>query len=106
MFPNEAFSVDSCLPKSLDSALAQCEMTLSNLNITRVNADDTAGAAQIVAASGQRDTGAVASARAAEIYGLDIVAKNNVQDDENNITRFLILARERQAISDKHCFHP
>ncbi|CAL1397599.1 unnamed protein product [Linum trigynum] len=74
-------------------ALAQCEMTLSNLNITRVNADDTAGAAQIVAASGQRDTGAVASARAAEIYGLDIVAKN-VQDDENNITRFLILARE------------
>ncbi|CAI0406887.1 unnamed protein product [Linum tenue] len=74
-------------------ALAQCEMTLSSLNIIRVNADDTAGSAQFVAASGQRDTGAVASARAAEIYGLDIVAEN-VQDDADNITRFLILARE------------
>ncbi|CAN0912565.1 Arogenate dehydratase/prephenate dehydratase 1, chloroplastic, partial [Linum grandiflorum] len=74
-------------------ALAQCETTLSSLNIIRVNSEDTAGAAQVVAASGQRDTGAIASARAAEIYGLDILAKN-IQDDADNITRFLILARE------------
>ncbi|KAL5775338.1 hypothetical protein ACOSP7_012895 [Xanthoceras sorbifolium] len=74
-------------------ALAQCEMTLSKLGIIRVSADDTAGAAQIVASSGERDTGAVASARAAKIYGLDILAEK-IQDDDDNITRFLILARE------------
>ncbi|XP_044495036.1 arogenate dehydratase/prephenate dehydratase 1, chloroplastic-like [Mangifera indica] len=74
-------------------ALAQCEMTLSKLGIVRVSADDTAGAAQIVSLSGERDTGAVASAEAAEIYGLDILAEK-IQDDDDNITRFLILARE------------
>ncbi|KAK4857443.1 hypothetical protein QYF36_000707 [Acer negundo] len=74
-------------------ALAQCEMTLSKLGIIRVSADDTAGAAQMVASSGERDTGAVASARAAKIYGLDVLAEK-IQDDDDNITRFLILARE------------
>ncbi|KAH7857997.1 hypothetical protein Vadar_018806 [Vaccinium darrowii] len=56
-------------------ALAQCEMTLHNLGVVKVTGDDTAGAAQIVATDGLRDTGAVASARAAEIYGLDILAE-------------------------------
>ncbi|KAL6990766.1 ADP,ATP carrier protein [Sarracenia purpurea var. burkii] len=74
-------------------ALAQCEMTLNKLGVLKVSADDTAGAAQIVAADGLRDTGAVASARAAEIYGLDIL-EERIQDDWDNITRFLILARE------------
>ncbi|KAK3188389.1 hypothetical protein Dsin_027950 [Dipteronia sinensis] len=74
-------------------ALAQCEMTLSKLGIIRVSADDTAGAAQMVASSGERDTGAVASARAAKIYGLNVLAEK-IQDDDDNITRFLILARE------------
>ncbi|KAL6980526.1 Arogenate dehydratase 3 [Sarracenia purpurea var. burkii] len=56
-------------------ALAQCEMTLNQLGVIKVNADDTAGAAQIVASDGLRDAAAVASARAAEIYGLDILAE-------------------------------
>lgn len=74
-------------------ALAQCELTLSKLGIIRESVDDTAGAAQFVASNGLRDAGAVASARAAEIYGLNILAVG-IQDDSENITRFLILARE------------
>ncbi|KAL5972590.1 ADP,ATP carrier protein [Asimina triloba] len=74
-------------------ALAQCEITLSKLGVIRESMDDTAGAAQFVAANDLRDTAAVASARAAEIYGLNILAEG-IQDDPDNITRFLILARE------------
>ncbi|KAL1829834.1 hypothetical protein ACET3Z_008246 [Daucus carota] len=74
-------------------ALDQCEMTLNKLGVVRVSYDDTAGAAQVIAADGIRDTGAVASSRAAEIYGLDILAER-MQDQSDNITRFLILARE------------
>ncbi|XP_043690423.1 arogenate dehydratase/prephenate dehydratase 1, chloroplastic-like [Telopea speciosissima] len=74
-------------------ALAHCENTLSKLGVVRESVDDTAGAAQFVAASGLRDIGAVASARAAEIYGLNILSEK-IQDDSENITRFLILARE------------
>ncbi|KAK1557545.1 hypothetical protein Q3G72_026709 [Acer saccharum] len=50
-------------------------MTLGSSGIIRVSADDTAGAAQMVASSGERDTGAVASARTAKIYGLDVLAE-------------------------------
>lgn len=74
-------------------ALAQCEMTLMALGVVRIGTEDTAGAAQIVASKGVREAGAVASSRAAEIYGLDILAEK-IQDDDDNITRFLILARE------------
>ncbi|KAL7592472.1 hypothetical protein Lser_V15G33459 [Lactuca serriola] len=50
------------------------------------------GRSSIVASESIRDTGAVASSRAAEI-GLDILAQT-IQDDLDIITRFLILARE------------
>jgi arogenate/prephenate dehydratase len=48
---------------------------------------------QFVSAHNLRDTGAVASARAAEIYGLEILM-DGIQDDLDNVTRFLMLARE------------
>ncbi|CAM6107799.1 unnamed protein product [Calypogeia fissa] len=78
---------------SHQQALAQCENTLSKLGVTREAVDDTAGAAQFIAANNMRDTGAVASSRAAEIYGLTILA-DGIQDDSDNVTRFLMLARE------------
>ncbi|KAI3849972.1 hypothetical protein MKW98_026886 [Papaver atlanticum] len=74
-------------------ALAQCENTLTKLGVAREAVDDTAGAAQFVAANKFRDVGAVASEGAAKIYGLNIL-KENIQDDTDNITRFLMLARE------------
>ncbi|CAL9048754.1 arogenate dehydratase/prephenate dehydratase 6, chloroplastic-like [Musa acuminata AAA Group] len=76
-------------------ALAQCELTLSRLglNVTREAFDDTAGAAEHVASKGLRDTAAIASARAAELYGLQVLA-DGIQDDGCNVTRFVMLARE------------
>jgi len=74
-------------------ALAQCEQTLTTLGVTREAVDDTAGAAQFISTHNLRDTGAVASARAAEIYGLEILM-DGIQDDLDNVTRFLMLARE------------
>ncbi|CAL9770361.1 unnamed protein product [Musa acuminata subsp. burmannicoides] len=74
-------------------ALAQCETTLAKLGVVRESVDDTAGAANFIATHKLQDAGAVASSLAAEIYGLDILARD-IQDDSDNITRFLMLARE------------
>ncbi|KAK9266393.1 hypothetical protein L1049_025250 [Liquidambar formosana] len=76
-------------------ALAQCEHTLTQLglNVAREAVDDTAGAAEFVAANNLRDTAAIASARAADLYGLQILA-DGIQDDSSNVTRFVMLARE------------
>lgn len=74
-------------------ALAQCEHTLTKLGLVREAVDDTAGAAKHVAFHKLQDTGAVASSTAAMIYGLNILAQD-IQDDCDNVTRFLMLARE------------
>ncbi|KAG9459131.1 hypothetical protein H6P81_003639 [Aristolochia fimbriata] len=78
-------------------ALAQCEHTLTTklgLNIAREAVDNTAGAAEFIVANNLHDTAAIASARAAELYGLQILA-NGIQDNySSNVTRFMMLARE------------
>ncbi|KAI4322375.1 hypothetical protein L6164_022078 [Bauhinia variegata] len=76
-------------------ALAQCENTLTKmgLKVAREAVDDTAGAAEFVATNNLRDTAAIASARAAELYGMQVLA-DGIQDDPSNVTRFVMLARE------------
>jgi prephenate dehydratase len=56
---------------------------------------DTAGAAQLVAQWGRKEEAAIASALAAEIYGLEIL-KANVEDAAHNTTRFYIMAPRPQ----------
>ncbi|KAL8057786.1 hypothetical protein ABFX02_04G206100 [Erythranthe guttata] len=76
-------------------ALSQCEHTLTKmgLNVIREAVDDTAGAAEYIATNNLRDTAAIASARAADLYGMQILA-DGIQDDSGNVTRFVMLARE------------
>ncbi|GAQ88746.1 arogenate or prephenate dehydratase [Klebsormidium nitens] len=75
-------------------ALAQTEGYLSALGVIREAAADTAGSAQLIAQEGWTDAGAIASRRAGEIYGLDVLAEG-VQDEADNVTRFLMLARDQ-----------
>ncbi|KAJ4745514.1 Arogenate dehydratase [Rhynchospora pubera] len=74
-------------------AFQQCEKSISDLKAIRINFEDTASAARLIAERGMRDAGAIASARAGELYGLNIL-QNKLHDEDANITRFLVLSRE------------
>jgi prephenate dehydratase len=71
--------------------LAQCERFLRTLtNVEIIATYDTAGSAKMVADAGLTDAGAIASARAGEVFGLQSLAAS-VQDFDDNITRFLVV---------------
>ena len=53
---------------------------------------DTAGSAKLVADERLEDAAAIASARAAEVFGLVALA-SGIQDFDDNITRFLVIGR-------------
>ena len=75
-------------------ALAQCSLFLAGLDGVRVDAeDDTAGAARLVAESGDRTRAAIAGEDAAGLYGLSVI-KRHVANRKDNFTRFLIVATE------------
>lgn len=74
-------------------ALAQCAETLAGLGLRAEPAFDTAGAARDLALSGERGRAAVASRTAAELYGLTVL-RENIQDEPDNHTRFLVLRRD------------
>ena len=77
-------------------ALAQCERFLAGREWQIVPAADTAGAARELASSGDPGAAAIASARAAERYGLEIVVPD-IQDSPHNVTRFAVLVRDAGA---------
>lgn len=75
-------------------ALAQCHnFFATHPNIKAEAAYDTAGSAKMVAENGDKTALAIASKRAGELYGLDIL-RENLADEEWNITRFFCIARE------------
>jgi prephenate dehydratase len=74
-------------------ALGQCRKILRKLGVKPIVAADTAGSAREIAASGDKTRAAIASRLAAEIYGLDVLAAD-IEDEDHNTTRFLVLSRE------------
>jgi prephenate dehydratase len=72
-------------------ALAQCRASLRRLGVTPEVAGDTAGAARLLSQHPEPGHAAVASQAAAELYGLEVLARN-LEDDRRNTTRFLVLS--------------
>ena len=54
---------------------------------------DTAGSAKFIFDEKDKSKAAIASKLSAKIYNLDVI-KENIQDDENNVTRFLVMGKE------------
>ncbi len=75
-------------------ALAQCEkFFLSHPGLKRVPTEDTAGSVREVLARGDKSFAGIAARRAAKIYGGEILAEN-IHDNPENFTRFVLLVPE------------
>jgi prephenate dehydratase len=74
-------------------AIGQCRNMIRKLGVKPLIVGDTAGAAREVAEFADKSRAAISSRLAAEIYGLDILVRD-IEDEEHNTTRFLLLSRE------------
>jgi prephenate dehydratase len=72
-------------------ALGQCRKAIRLLGLRPVPEADTAGAARHLREWNDRSRAAIASALAAEVYGLQI-GKADIEDAPHNTTRFVVLA--------------
>jgi len=73
-------------------ALAQCEQFFANHPaIKKITAEDTAGSVKEVIRAGDATRAAIASRRAASVYGGQIL-QEHLEDHPENYTRFLLLA--------------
>ena len=74
-------------------AIAQCEEFLSALDVTVRSEYNTAGAAKRIADERVAGAAAIASRRAADLYGLEVLAER-IQTYPDNYTRFGALSRD------------
>lgn len=87
---------------SQSTALSQCRNFLSRNRLEPVQYYDTAGAAKMLAEDTPKSSSVIASALAAEIYNLEII-KEDIDDFERNMTRFLILSKEENKEEGDKC---
>ncbi len=78
---------------SHEQALAQCAGYLERLGVKTHVCRNTAQAAELVAASDRRDVAALSSRSCAALYGLELLDED-VQDSDNNYTRFVVVSAE------------
>src|ERR1051325_3088441 len=72
-------------------ALAQCRRFFEeHPHVRAVESDDTAASVRRVVERGERARAAIASARAAHVYG-GVILRSHVEDSRENYTRFLLL---------------
>ena len=82
-------------------ALMQCQNNLRNLGVKIGEFSNTAEAAKFIASKQDKTKAALCSKLAAELYGLKII-KENMQDSGNdNITIFIVIAKEPVEVDPK-----
>lgn len=81
---------DATVVRSHPAALEQCRALLASLDVRQVPAATTADAAREVADSGDPTVVAIASAEAAQTYGLEVLVDD--VGDQDAFTRFVALA--------------
>ncbi len=74
-------------------ALSQSSEFIKKNNLNENVRADTAGSAKYVSEIKDKTKAAIASKLSAQIYNLDIL-KENIQDEKNNVTRFLVMGKE------------
>ena len=72
-------------------ALGQCAGYLRAHHLQPEAVYDTAGSVKMLKESGARDSAAIASRRAAEIYGMQVI-EEGIEDHPENFTRFLAIS--------------
>ncbi|HWM74988.1 MAG TPA: prephenate dehydratase [Nocardioides sp.] len=73
-------------------ALGQCRKIIREHHLRPIISGDTAGAAREVAEAADPTQSAISPPLAAEIYGLEVLAAD-VEDEDHNTTRFVVLSR-------------
>ena len=81
--------------RSHSMGIGQCKKVIDELSLTSIIMADTAGSAKYISEEGNKHDSAIASNLAAEIYDLKII-RENIEDDKNNTTRFLIMSKSQQ----------
>jgi prephenate dehydratase len=79
---------------SMPIALAQCRKIIRRLKLKTEGVGDTAGAARALSEHPDPTRGAISPALAAQIYGLEILARD-IEDEHSNTTRFLVMTAEK-----------
>jgi prephenate dehydratase len=74
-------------------ALGQCRQFIEKHNMKTIPAYDTAGSVKIIKELNKSNCACIASKAAAEIYHMPVIAEN-IANNLNNYTRFLILSKE------------
>lgn len=77
-------------------ALAQCSAFLESLKVVGEPVYDTAGSAKLIREKSMRDSAAIASEKAAALYGLEIL-RRGIEDFPENLTRFLVISENEAA---------
>ncbi len=85
---------------SKDKAIEQCKAWLGRYlpHVTVCYENSTAAAARKVSEIGERTLAAIAPIRAAQLYGLEVLAEG-IQDLKNNKTRFIVLGKEDHEVT-------
>jgi len=96
--PGSTFSELSSV-QSHPVALAQCQHFLrEHPQLEAIEADDTAGSVAAIIQAANRKRAAIAGRLAAELYG-GVILRENIQDQADNYTRFLLLGPKQALVT-------